>query len=98
MTSIQMQKLQSELDLTSEQADQASAALYQVYLDQLTGKARSGAKDDVEDLMWQLDQQTKALEPMLTPTQLENYRRTQAALVKSTRDLYSKMQGSSGSK
>jgi len=97
-TSTQMEQLQSELDLTSEQADQASAAFYQVYLDQLTGKAKSGAKDDVEDLVWQLDQQTQALEPILTPTQLENYRQTQAARVKSARDLYSKMQGSSGSK
>jgi hypothetical protein len=98
MASIQMQQLQSELDLTSEQADQASAALYQFYLDRRTGKAKSGAKDDVEDFVWQLDQQTKALEPILTPTQLESYRQINAARAKSVRDLYSKMQGSSGSK
>jgi hypothetical protein len=97
-TSIQMEQLQSDLDLTSEQADHASAALYQVYLDQLTGKAKSGAQDDVEGFVWQQDQQTKALEPILTATQLEKHRQTQAALVKSARDLYSKMQGSSGSK
>jgi hypothetical protein len=98
MTSIQMERLQSELNLTSEQADQASAALYQFWLDRRTGKAKSGAKDDVEDFVWELDQQTKALEPILTPTQLESYRQTQAAMAKSARDLYSKMQGSSGSK
>lgn len=34
----------------------------------------------------------------LTPTQLERYRQTQAALAKTARDLYSKVQGSSGSK
>jgi hypothetical protein len=98
MASTQMTRLQSELDLTSEQADRAFAALYQFRLDRRTGKVNSGAKDDVEDFVWQLDQETKALEPILTPTQLESFRQFQAAQAKSARDFYSKMQGSSGSK
>ncbi len=98
MASIQMQQLQSELDLTLEQADQALAALYRFDLDRRTGKAQSGAKDEVEEFVWGQDQQTKALEPILTPTQLESLRKDNAARAKSARDLYSKMQGGSGSK
>jgi myosin heavy subunit len=98
LASNEMTRLQSELDLTSEQADRAFAALYQFRLDQSTGKLKSGAKDDVEDFTWQLDQQTKALEPILTPTQLESLRQSQAAQAKAAKDLYSKMRGSNGSK
>jgi hypothetical protein len=98
MASTEMTRFQSELDLTSEQADRAFAALYQFRLDRRTGKVNSGAKDDVEDFVWQLDQETKALEPILTPTQLESLRQFQAAQAKTAKDFYSKMQGSSGSK
>jgi hypothetical protein len=98
MASTQMTRFQSELDLTSEQADRAFAALYQFRLDRRTGKVKSGAKDDVEDFVWQLDQETKALEPILTPTQLESLRQFQDSQAKSAKDIYSKIQGSSGSK
>ena len=40
------------------------------------------------------DQQVKALEPVLTPTQLESYRQQQATQAKATKDIFSKMQGS----
>jgi hypothetical protein len=98
LASTEMTRLQSELDLTSEQADRAFAALYQFRLDRRTGKVKSGAKDDVEDFVWQLDQETKALEPILTPTQLESLRQFQDSQAKSAKDIYSKIQGSSGSK
>jgi hypothetical protein len=98
MASTQMTGLQYELNLTSEQADQAFAALYQVQFDRRTGKARSGARDELEDFMWQLDQQTKALEPILTPTQLEGLRQFQDSQAKSARDLYTKTQGANALK
>ena len=98
LASTEMTRLQSELDLTSEQADRAFAALYQFRLDRRTGKVNSGAKDDVEDFMWQLDQETKALEPILTSAQLDSLRQSQAALAKTAKDFYSKIQGSKGSK
>ena len=98
MASTEMSRFQSALDLTSDQADRAFAALYQFRLDRRTGKVKSGAKDDVEDLTWELDQETKALEPILTPTQLESLRLSQAALVKTAKEFYSKIQGSNGSK
>jgi hypothetical protein len=98
IASTQMTRFQSELDLTSEQADRAFAALYQFRLDRRTGKVNSGAKDDVEDFMWQLDQETKALEPILTSAQLDSLRQSQAALAKTAKDFYSKIQGSRGSK
>jgi hypothetical protein len=98
LASTEMTRFQSELDLTSEQADRAFAALYQFRLDRRTGKVNSGAKDEVEDFVWQLDQETKALEPILTPTQLESLRQNQDSRAKSYRDFYNKTQGSSGSK
>lgn len=98
IASTQMTRFQTELDLTSEQADRAFAALYQFLLDRRTGKVNSGAKDDVEDFVWQLDQETKALEPILTSAQLDSLRQSQAALAKTAKDFYSKIQGSKGSK
>jgi hypothetical protein len=98
LASTQMTRFQSELDLTSEQADRAFAALYQFRLDRRTGKIKSGANDDLEDLVWELDQETKALEPILTSAQLENFRKFQAAQAKVVKDFYSKIQGGNGSK
>ena len=72
--------------------------MYQFRLDRLTGKVNSGAKDEVEDFVWQLDQETKALEPILTPAQLDSLRQSQDSQAKSYRDFYNKIQGSSGSK
>ena len=45
---------------------------------------------------WVLDQKTKALEPVLTPTQFESYRQQQASQAKLMKDILSKMQGASG--
>jgi hypothetical protein len=98
LASTQMTRFQSELDLTSEQADRAFAALYQFRLDRRTGKVNSGAQDEVEDFVWQLDQETKALEPILTSAQLDSLRQSQAARAKTAKDFYSKIQGSDGSK
>jgi len=62
--------------------------LYQVSFDQLSGKAKPPTTNEVEAALWDRDLRTKALAPILTPTQLESYRQ----------DLYSKMESSGGSK
>jgi hypothetical protein len=66
------------LGLTSEQEDRAFAALYQVSFDRLSGKAKPPTTNEVEAALWDRDLRTKALEPILTPTQLESYRQQQA--------------------
>ena len=89
--------LRDTLDLTTEQEDRAFAALYQVSFDQLSGKAKPPTTNEVEAALWFLDQQTKALEPILTPTQLESYRQQQATEAKAIKDNSSKMEDSRGS-
>jgi RNA polymerase sigma factor (sigma-70 family) len=89
--------LQGNLNLTSEQADRAFAALYQVTLERIA-KAKAGAQDEAEGYARWRDQQTKALESILTPAQLESYRQITAAQTNSASDLSSKTEGGSGSK
>ena len=86
------------LGLTSEQEDRAFAALYQVSFDRLTGAIQPYVKGEVETLLWLMEQKAKALEPVLTPIQLEGYRQQQASQAKAMRDLLSKLAGSGGSK
>jgi RNA polymerase sigma factor (sigma-70 family) len=91
--------LQGNLNLTSEQADRAFAALYQVSLAEFTSRDKSGAQDPAADhARWMDQQQAKALESILTPAQLDSLRQSQAALAKTAKDFYSKIQGSRGSK
>ena len=97
-TSAVTAELQSDLNLTSEQADRAFAALYQVTLEERTGKSKSSANDETEDQARWRDRQTKAIESILTPTQLESYRQVIAAPAKNVTDTSSKTEGSSGSK
>ena len=91
-------QLQMSLGLSSDQEDRAFAALYEVNLDQITGKTKPAATTQVEAMQWALNQKTKALEPVLTPAQLDSYRQQQAAQGKLIKDIYSKMEGSGGSK
>jgi RNA polymerase sigma factor (sigma-70 family) len=97
-------QLQVTLGLTSEQEDRAFAALYEISFNQLTGSAKPpSAKDDIvkneaEAMQWVLNQKAKALEPVLTTAQMENYRQQQAAQAKLMKDIISKMQGTTGSK
>jgi hypothetical protein len=86
------------LGLTSEQEDRAFAALYQVSFDRLTGTIQPYVKGEVETLLWLMEQKAKALEPVLTPTQLESYRQAQASQANALRDLLSKLVGGGGSK
>jgi RNA polymerase sigma factor (sigma-70 family) len=91
-------QLQGNLNLTSEQTDRAFAALYQSTLEKYTRKPKADAKDEAEYLARWLDQKTKALESILTPTQLESYRQILAAPARNVTDSSSKTEGSSGSK
>jgi len=92
-------QMESTLGLTSEQEDRAFAALYDVNFNQLTGSptpASAPASTNLADIMQGVmqrgfDQKAKALESVLTPTQLENYRQQQALQVKAANDVWSKM-------
>ena len=82
-------ELQGNLNLTSEQADRAFAALYQV--SSRTDQQRQVGRDGGEELYARRkDQQAKALESVLTPAQLEGYRQIRAAQTNSAGDLASK--------
>jgi hypothetical protein len=90
--------LQGNLNLTSEQADRAFAALYQVTVAEFTSRDRSGAPYPAADHARWMDQQAKALESILTPAQLESYRQINAAQTNSAGDLSSQLEGGNGSK
>ena len=100
--------MQSTLGLTAEQTDRVYAALYEVSFNQLTGRTQPPSTnprvlDDplaaqAEDMQWTLNQKTKALESVLTPTQLENYRQQQALQAKLVKEMMNKMQGAGGPK
>jgi hypothetical protein len=83
--------------LDTEQEDRAFAALYRVSFDQLSGKAKPPTTNEVEVARWDRDLRSKALEPILTPTQLESHRQQQAAQAKAINDNSSKTGDSRGS-
>jgi hypothetical protein len=49
-------------------------------------------------MQWALEQKTKALGPLLTETQLENYRQQQALQAKLVNDIMNKMEHSGDAK
>jgi hypothetical protein len=103
-------QMESTLGLTSEQEDRAFAALYDVNFNQLTGSptpTSAPASTNLADMMQGVvqgvmqgafDQKTKALESVLTPTQMENYRQQQARQLKAANDILGKTDGANGSK
>ena len=95
---MELLQLQSSLNLTSEQEDRVFAALYEVSLDQLAGSSKPTTTNRAEAMQWVFDQKAKALESALTPTQLETFRQQQATQLKLIKDIWSKMEGSGGSK
>jgi hypothetical protein len=100
--------MQSTLGLTAEQADRVYAALYEVSFNQRTGRTQPPSTnprvlDDplaaqAEAQQWTLNQKTKALESVLTPTQLENYRQQQALQATLVKEMLNRMQGSTNAK
>jgi RNA polymerase sigma factor (sigma-70 family) len=91
-------QMQSTLELTPEQMDQVYAALYELTFNQLTGSVKQKFANVGEEMQWALEQKTKALEPLLTETQLENYRQQQAVQAKLVKDIVNKLEGSGGAK
>jgi len=94
----ELMSLQATVNLTQDQQDRAFAALYEANFNQITGNAKPPAGNQAEVMQWTLDQKAKALEPVLTPTQLEGYQQQQALQAKLAKDILSKMQGAGGSK
>jgi RNA polymerase sigma factor (sigma-70 family) len=91
-------QLQSTLGLTTEQEDRAFAALYEVTFNQLQGNPTQKFASQAEQMQWTLDQKAKALESVLTASQLEAYHQQQAMQAKAMKDILDKMQGSSVAK
>jgi len=88
----ELAQLQTTLDLKPEQLDQVYAALYGVSFNQLTGSVKPPATTDMAGTMqWTLDQKTGALEPILTPAQMNRYRQQQALQAKIIKDTMDKM-------
>ena len=91
-------QMQSTLGLTAEQLDRVYAALYEVTFNQLTGSAKPNLASQADAMQWALDQKTKALEHLLTESQLDNYRQQQARQAKLTKDILNKLESSGDTK
>lgn len=91
-------QLQATLGLTPEQEDRVFAALYEVSLNQLSGKSIPTGANQAEQLAWAGNQKAKALEAVLTTAQMEKFIKQQAAQNKLVQDIMSKMQGVNGVK
>jgi hypothetical protein len=94
----EMMSLQATVGLTPDQPARAFAALYDVYFGQLTGTAKPPPGDQAETMQWTLDQNAKALEPILTPAQMESFKQQQAIQSKLSKDILSKLQAAGVSK
>ncbi len=91
-------QLHTVVGLNSDQQDRAFGALYEVNFNQATGKSKPPAGDQSATMQWTLDEKARALEPILTPSQLETYRQQQAIQAKLARDILGKMQAGTGGK
>jgi RNA polymerase sigma factor (sigma-70 family) len=94
----ELMSLQTTAGLTADQQDRAFAALYEANFNQLTGGAKPPPGNQAEVMQWTLDQKAKALASVLTQPQLESYQQQQAIQAKLAKDIWSKMQGTGGSK
>jgi len=86
----------STLNLSPEQEDQVYAALYELSFNQLSRRLTPAATNQIGAIQYFADQKAKALEPVLTPAQLETYRQQQTAQVNMTKDILGKMAGPAG--
>lgn len=84
----------STLGLNPEQMDLVYAALYQVSFDQQTNSGQQTFANEGDAMQWALERKTKALEPLLSETQLENYRQQQTLQAQLVRDILEKMENS----
>ncbi|MGB0581485.1 MAG: RNA polymerase sigma factor [Limisphaerales bacterium] len=74
-------QMQNPLGLTQDQQDQAFEALYHQSMGQKTNPPPSSGSPD-STMQWMVDQKVRALEPVLTPEQLEKYRKMQEQRMK----------------
>jgi RNA polymerase sigma factor (sigma-70 family) len=86
-------QLQTTLGLTPDQLDRVYAALYDLNFSQLNGSLKPSSANMADTMQWVLDHKAEALEPVLTPTQLEKYRQQLATQAKLQKDILIKMEG-----
>lgn len=96
----ELMQLETALNLTPDQLDPVYAALYNVTFNQITGNAKPPASITgmADAMQWTLDQKVAALEPLLTPAQLDIYRQQQATQGKLMKDIANKMLGTGETK
>jgi RNA polymerase sigma factor (sigma-70 family) len=91
-------QMQSSLDLTQKQLDPVYGALYQLSYDQITGHSTPPPGTQLANItQWQIDQKLKALEPILTPAQMETYRQQLAEQAKLAKIINDKIYGGGSS-
>jgi hypothetical protein len=86
-------QMQGALGLSQEQQDRAFNALYDFTLDTLNGKIEDGIPKDGDPaaaLTQHFDRKVRALEGVLTPEQMESYRKLQESQVKMIQDMLPK--------
>ena len=91
-------QMQNTLGLSSEQQDQAFGVLYQAAFNQMNGAATQTFANSVDQLQWANDQKTKALESVLTASQLQSYRQQQDIQLKFLKDMLSKGENANAGK
>lgn len=83
-------QMQGALGLSQEDQDRVFNALYDFTLDTLKGKLEGAppkSSDPAAAITWQMERKLKALEPVLSPAQLESYRKLQEDQAKMIRNL-----------
>lgn len=92
-------QMQGSLGLSQEQQDQVFNALYDYTVAQLSGKSPGAAPKDLDPVAlieWQFEQKAKALESVLTPAQLESYRKLQESQTKMIKGMLQPKQEAGG--
>lgn len=92
-------QMQSSLGLSQEQQDKAFNALYDYTVAQLAGKSTTPTPKDLDPVAlieWQFEQKAKALESVLTPAQLESYRKLQESQAKMIKGMLQAKQETGG--
>jgi hypothetical protein len=91
-------QLQSSLDLNASQLDGVYAALFEASFKQLTVKPERTFANQAEALQWASDQKAQALAPLLTETQMQNYRQQLEQQAKLVQDIMSRLESSAPAK
>lgn len=84
-------EIQAALGLTTEEQDRVFASLYELSFNQMTGSTQQTFGTPVEKVEWLNEQKAKALESVLTETQLEKYRQHQATQLKVVKEIFEKI-------